>query len=96
MERIVVCVRVVVIYLDIVEEQVPGHVLSSEATTPRVEGRCPEVHLERLSVMNVLNSSITDRCMSQLTAIYTPTNVLRRPLESIRVPLIFRIKVIGV
>lgn len=46
--------------------------------------------------MHVIDSWVASRCMSQLTAIDTPADVLRRPLKRIGVPIILRIKVLGV
>ena len=93
-EVIVVSVLVVVVNLDIVEEEVPWHILSAEIAAPRVEGRSPEIHLERLEIVQVINSWVMVSGMSELTAIDSPTNMLWRPFKSVGVPLVLRVKMI--
>ena len=51
----VVSVRVVFVGLNIVEKEVPWHIFVSEVSSPSVEGGCPEVHPQRLSLVHEVN-----------------------------------------
>ena len=89
-------VLVVVVDLDIVEQELPGHVFVVEVAAPRGEGRRPEVHLERLGIVYMLNSRIISSSVSQLASINSPADVLRGPFKLVSVPLVLRVEVIGV
>ena len=43
---------IIAVHLNIVVENVPGHVARIEAIAPRMESRCPEVHSERLGFVS--------------------------------------------
>ena len=80
---------IILVNFDVIEEEVPWHVDGVEPSGPTMESRCPEVHPDRLSLVNVSNS--LDAFSGQMTnfmIIDSEGDVVWRPLHRISVPVI--------
>ena len=86
-------VHVVVIDFNVIEHQVPGHVLRLETFAPRVKRRSPEVHSERLGFAHVSNGRVGAVSATHLLIVHAPAHILRGPLDSVGVPFVLWIKV---
>ena len=53
---------IVVVHLDVVIENVPGHIGRVEAMAPTIERRRPEVHSKRLRLVHVANGCVVLMC----------------------------------
>ena len=97
MELKLVYVLIVREDLDVVVEDVPRHIYWIESSTPRVEGRSPEVHSERLGLFDEANclSSVVGK-MADFLSIDGKRDVVRGPLELVRVPVVTWIEVVRV
>ena len=97
MELKLVYVLIVREDLDVVVEDVPRHIYWIESGTPRVEGRSPEVHSERLGLFDEANclSSVVGK-MADFLSIDGERDVVRGPLELVRVPVVTWVKVVCV
>ena len=86
---------IVIKHLHIVVKDVPWHINWVESDAPSVECGCPEVHPQRLRLIEVLNSCTICRMfrmgeayMAHLVAVDNPRHVVRRPLHLVYMPII--------
>ena len=83
-------------HFDIVVKDVPRHVNWVKARAPAMEGRRPEVHPQALRLIEVLDGRILRVDMSNLVAINNPSNIVRRPLHFIGVPVVMWVELVPI
>mmetsp|Transcript_11116 Transcript_11116/g.14053 ORF Transcript_11116/g.14053 Transcript_11116/m.14053 type:complete len:205 (+) Transcript_11116:1903-2517(+) len=89
-------VRVVLMNLNVVEEEVPGHIIGDQVFSPGLKSGRPEVHAERLSLVHVSDRRLGVGHLAIIFAIDVPADVIGGPLESVSVPLVLGIEFAGV
>ena len=82
--------------LNVVVQYVPGHISSFKFFTPRVEGRSPEVHSERLRLIEVTNCWVSQVGVAHSVTIDGPTHIGWGPLKLVGVPVVVRVETMGV
>ena len=96
-EHELVVLNVIRVHLNIVIFNVPGHVDWVESGAPRVEGRSPEVHSERLGLLEVIDGwVVSERNMAHFVAIDRPRDVVGRPLHLVDVPFVMGVETVRV
>ena len=79
---------------DVVVQHIPWHVSCVEALAPRLECWRPEIHSDRLSFVDKFyRFNSIGKHVAHLSTINREANVLRRPLELVRVPIVMRFEV---
>ena len=92
-----ITIDIILIHLDVVVEDVPGHICGVEACTPAMEGRSPEVHPQRLRLVHELDRlTIVWGHMTLLNTIDAERDVLGGPSHLVGVPIVGDRDILGV
>ena len=82
-----VLVMIVAVDLNIIVEDVPRHIFWGQIFTPSMESWCPEVHLQALRLVHILDCLlIVGVHAANLVTIQRESDVFRGPLDLVSVP----------